>query len=207
MHLFVSLLALAAQASAAAVLSKRADQTFTSNFDDLTTSIVTPQLFPVGQYNGLGWGGVVVLRPIEGAASVVPHSKPQHAGAAGPIDLLQLGQLTLNTFATAQAADGVQSFDLDSFWFGFGTDTGTTAGLAQPGTLNVVAYTASGSQLPVTTFSYVPDQTLNADLVFAELPSTYKNLKNVTFAVASSEPISERTYIALDDVTHVNHLA
>jgi hypothetical protein len=138
---------------------------------------------------------------------VVPHSKPQQAGAAGPLDLLQLGELTLNTYAQAVAGTGIKSFDLQSFWFGFGTDTGTTAGLAQPGVLSVVAYTANGKQLPVTTFSYVPDQTLNADLVYAELPATFKNLKNVTFAVASSAPISERTYIALDDVKHVNHLA
>lgn len=140
---------------------------------------------------------------------MVPHSKPQQAGAAGPLDLLQLGELTLNTYAQAVASSssGVKSFDLESFWFGFGTDTGTTAGLAQPGTLSVVAYTADDKQLPVTTFSYVPDSTLNANLVYAELPATYKNLKNVTWAVASSEPISERTYIALDNVKHVNHVA
>jgi hypothetical protein len=30
-------------------------------FDDLTTNVAVPQLFPVGLYNGLGWGGVVVL--------------------------------------------------------------------------------------------------------------------------------------------------
>jgi hypothetical protein len=69
-----------------------------------------------------------------------------------------------------------------------------------------VAYTVNDKQLPVTTFSYVPDKTLNADLIYAELPATFRNLKNVTFAVASSVPISERTYIALDDVKHVNHL-
>jgi hypothetical protein len=109
--------------------------------------------------------------------------------------------------AIASTSSGVKSFDLESFWFGFGTDTGTTAGLAQPGTLSVVAYTADDKQLPVTTFSYVPDSTLNANLVYAELPATYKNLKNVTWAVASSEPISERTYIALDNVKHVNHVA
>jgi hypothetical protein len=160
---------------------------------------------------------------------VVPHSKPQQAGAAGPLDLLYLGELTLNTYAQAIAStsSGVKSFDLESFWFGqfrkqfhhrsqemfandltgFGTDTGTTAGLAQPGILSVVAYTADDEQLPVTTFSYVPDSTLNANLVYAELPATFKNLKNVTWAVASSEPISERTYIALDNVKHVNHVA
>jgi hypothetical protein len=43
--------------------------------------------------------------------------------------------------------------------------------------------------------------------VYAELPASFKNLKNVTWAVASSEPISERTYIALDNVKHVNHVA
>ncbi|KAF2724622.1 hypothetical protein K431DRAFT_291705 [Polychaeton citri CBS 116435] len=213
MQNILSLLTLAAGAGALAVpasFEKRADQTFTSNhkqFDDLTTNIAVPQLFPVGLYNGLAWGGVVVLRPIEGLASVVPHSKPQHAGAAGPLDLLQLGQLTLNTFAQAKAGSGVRSFDLKSFWYGFGTDTGTTAGLAQPGTLYVIAYDVNGNQVPTTTFSYVPDKTINGDLVLGTFPDTYRNLQNVTFAVASSEPISERTYIALDDVTHVNHLA
>lgn len=51
---------------------------------------------------------------------MVPHSKPQQAGAAGPLDLLYLGELTLNTYAQAIAStsSGVESFDLESFWFG-----------------------------------------------------------------------------------------
>ena len=136
---------------------------------------------------------------------MLPHSAPQHAGAAGPIDLLQLGQLTLNTYAQIVRGSTITSFDLQSFWFGFGTDTGTTAGLAQPGTLSVVAYDTTGKQLPVQTFSYVPDNTIDAHLVYAELPGTFTNLQNVTFAVASSEPVAERTYIALDNVRHINH--
>lgn len=99
----------------------------------------------------------------------------------------------------------IKSFDLQSFWFGFGTDTGTTAGLAQAGVLSVLAYDATGKQLPVVTFSYVPDSTLNGHLQYAELPATFKNLQNVTFAVATSEPITERTYIGLDNVRHINH--
>lgn len=69
-----------------------------------------------------------------------------------------------------------------------------------------MAYTADDKQLPVTTFSYVTDNTLNANLVYAELPASFKNLKNVTWAVASSEPTSERTYVALDNIKHVNHV-
>jgi hypothetical protein len=82
MQNFLHLLSLAASASALALpVEKRADQSFTSTvslgwqshqfsefdclipaqFDDLTTNVVVPQLFPVGIYNGLGWGGVVVL--------------------------------------------------------------------------------------------------------------------------------------------------
>lgn len=48
---------------------------------------------------------------------------------------------------------------------GFGTDTGTTAGLTPPGTPSVMAYTADDRQLPVTTVSYVPESTLDANLV------------------------------------------
>ncbi|GAB7331491.1 hypothetical protein MBLNU13_g02892t1 [Cladosporium sp. NU13] len=192
-----NILSLAAGASALALpaeIAKRADQRYDSNFDDLSTTIVSPNSSS--------------SRPIEGFASVVPHSKSQQAGAVGPLDLLQLGELILNTYAQTIASESsdVNSFDLESFWFGSGTNTGTTAGLAQPGTLSVVAYTADDKQLPVTTFSYVPDKALNANLVYAELPASFKNLKNVTWAVASSEPISEHTYIALDNVKHVSHL-
>lgn len=119
--------------------------------------------------------------------------------------MLQLGQLTLNTYATITRDSTIKSFDLQSFYFGFGTDTGTTIGLAQPGTLSVVGYTEDGKALPVETFSYAPDTTLNGALVYAELPATWKNLQNVTLAVADSSPVAERTYIGLDNVRHINH--
>jgi hypothetical protein len=84
MKSFNNILSLAAGASALALpaeIEKRADQRFDSNvrsipsqnpskknplttpnqFDDLATTIAVPQLFPVGLYNGVGWGGVVVL--------------------------------------------------------------------------------------------------------------------------------------------------
>ncbi|KAI4252930.1 MAG: hypothetical protein LQ352_004002 [Teloschistes flavicans] len=188
-----------------AELAERADTQYTDTFDDLATSVVVPQLFPVGLYHGIQYGGAVVLRPIEGAASVVPHSKPQQAGAAGPIDLLQLGVLTLNTFYQLKAGPGVKSFDLKSFWFGLGTDTGTTEGLAQGGTVSVVGFDQTGKQVPVVSLSYAPEGAQNQPLVFATLPDTYKNLVNVSIGVATSEPVSERTYIALDDVIHINH--
>ncbi|KAF2165928.1 hypothetical protein M409DRAFT_55294 [Zasmidium cellare ATCC 36951] len=205
---FLQVLSLVASASAFVAsdpLEKRADIQYNDSFDDLATTIVLPQLFPVGLYNGLSYGGVVVLRPIDGVASVLPHSPPQHGGAAGPLDLLYLGDLTLNTFATLTRGNTVKSFDLQDFYWGFGTDTGTTFGLAQPGTIYVVGYTVSGQEL-TTTFSYVPDSTFNARLTFAQLPAGWVDLQNVTFAVANSEPISERTYIALDNVRHINHV-
>lgn len=145
-----------------------------------------------------------MLRPIQGAASVVPHSPPQHAGAAGPLDLLYLGDLTLNTFATLTPATGTKSFDLNDFWWAFGTDTGTTAGLAQGGTLYVVGYTTAGKQVS-TSFFIAPATALNAPLIYADLKGAFKGLQNATFAVAQSEPVTERTYIALDNVRHVNY--
>lgn len=137
-------------------------------------------------------------------ASVVPHSKPQQAGAAGPIDLLQLGDLTLNTYAQLVRGPGVKSFALKSFYFGLGTDTGSTAGLAQGGTVAVTGFDVNGNQVPTVSLSYAPEAALNQPLKLATLPSTYTNLANVSIGVATSEPITERTYIALDDVVHVN---
>lgn len=147
----------------------------------------------------------MLQHPIDGAASVVPHSPPQQAGAAGPIDLLQLGGITLNTYATLQRGPDVKAFDLESFWWGLGTDTATTAGLAQGGTITLVAFDVFGNQVPTTSFSFAPTTPLNAPLIFATLPANYRNLQNVTIAVATSEPITERTYIALDNVRHINY--
>lgn len=59
-----NILTLATAATALALpkdLVRRADTPYTDTFDDLRTSIVTPQLFPVGVYHGLSYGGVVVL--------------------------------------------------------------------------------------------------------------------------------------------------
>ncbi|KAI4210457.1 MAG: hypothetical protein LQ351_006683 [Letrouitia transgressa] len=208
MYAFFKLMPLALAAFATALpgqLQKRASTQYDDNFDDLQTSVVTPQLFPVGLYHGIKYGGVVVLRPIEGAASVVPHSKPQQIGAAGPIDLLQLGTITLNTYAQLVRGPGVKSFDLQSFYFGLGTDTGSTAGLAQGGTIAVTGFDVNGNQIPTVSLSYAPIGTLNQPLKYATFPDSYKNLANVSIGVATSEPITERTYIALDNVRHVNY--
>ena len=99
---------------------------------------------------------------------------------------------------------GVTSFDLTSLWYGLGTDTGTTAGLAQGGTLSVVGFYANGTEAPTRTLSYAPKAALNQPLVFGELPG-YTDLQNVSIGVATSEPLTERTYIALDDVKHTNY--
>ena len=139
-----------------------------------------------------------------GAASVVPHSPPQQAGAAGPIDLLQLGALTLNTYVQLVRGSGVSYFDLTSLYYGLGTDTGTTAGLAQGGTLSVVGFYANGTEAPTLSLSYAPEAALNQPLKFATLPG-YTNLQNVSIGVATSDPVTERTYIALDDVKHTNY--
>ncbi|KAG7004938.1 hypothetical protein G7Y79_00022g051590 [Physcia stellaris] len=208
MHAFTTVVPLVLSVLAVALpaeLQERGSTPYTDTFDDLKTSVVAPQLFPVGLYHGIKYGGVVVLRPIEGAASVVPHSKPQQAGAAGPIDLLQLGQLTLNTYAQLVRGPGVKSFDLQSFYFGLGTDTGTTEGLAQGGTLAVTGFDVKGNQVPTVSLSYAPKGSQNQPLKLAVLPSSYRNLANVSIGVATSSPLTERTYIALDDVKHVNY--
>ncbi|CAF9921133.1 MAG: hypothetical protein HETSPECPRED_004445 [Heterodermia speciosa] len=208
MHALTKLMPLALAGLAFALpepLEKRAPTAYDDNFDDLKTSVVTPQLFPVGLYHGIQYGGVVVLEPIQGAASVVPHSPPHHAGAAGPIDLLQLGTITLNTYAQLVRGPGVKSFDLQSLYFGLGTDTGSTEGLAQGGTLAVTGFDINDKQIPTVSLSYAPVGSQNQPLKFATFPDTYKNLKNASIGVATSEPVTERTYIALDNVKHINH--
>jgi hypothetical protein len=80
MKSFMNIAALAASVSALAVPEKRASTTYTDTvcldclashgpstdlkqFDDLTTSTVVPQLFPIGLYHGLSYkGGVVLVR-------------------------------------------------------------------------------------------------------------------------------------------------
>lgn len=136
---------------------------------------------------------------------MVPHTRPNQIGAAGPIDLLQLGSITLNTYATLKRGTGTTAFDLKSFWWGLGTDTGTTAGLAQGGTISVTGSYVNGSEVPVASYSFAPEGVLNQPLIFATLPSTFTDLAEVDIGVATSEPLTERTYIALDDVTHVNY--
>ena len=92
-----------------------------------------------------------------------------------------------------------------SFYFGLGTDTGTTEGLAQGGTVAVSGFDVNGNQVPTVSLSYAPVGSQHQPLKFAELPPSYKNLQNVSIGVATSEPLTERTYIALDDVKHVNY--
>ena len=111
----------------------------------------------------------------------------------------------MNTYAQLVRGPGVQSFDLQSFWFGLGTDTGTTEGLAQGGTVSVTGFDVNGKEVPTVSLSYAPKGAQNQPLIFAELPDSYKNLANVSIGVATSEPVTERTYIALDDVKHVNN--
>ncbi|KAI4187016.1 MAG: hypothetical protein L6R41_003094 [Letrouitia leprolyta] len=149
-----------------AQLEERASTSYTDTFDDLQTSVMTPQLFPVGLYHGIQYGGVIVLLK------------------RGP---------------------GVKSFNLQSFYSGLGTDTGSTAGLAQGGTIAVTDFDVNGKQVPTVSLSYAPVGTLNQPLKYAVLPDSYKNLVNVSIGVATSAPITERTYIALDDVKHVNN--
>ena len=42
-------------------------------------------------------------------------------------------------------------------------------------------------------------------LKFATFPDSSENLQDVSIGVAVSEPVTEMTYIALDDVVHVNY--
>jgi hypothetical protein len=113
--------------------------------------------------------------------------------------------VTLNTFYTISAGSDIKSFDLKSFWYGLATDTGTTEGIAQGGVISVVGFDVNGKQLPTIDFTYAPTGLINQPLTYGQFPSSYSNLKNVTIGVAVSEPITERTYIGLDDVIHVNH--
>ena len=99
----------------------------------------------------------------------------------------------------------MKSFDLQSFYFGLGTDTGTTEGLAQGGTIAVTGFDINDKQVPTVSLSYAPQGAQNQPLKLATFPNTYKNLKNVSIGVATSEPVTERTYIALDNVKHINN--
>ena len=99
----------------------------------------------------------------------------------------------------------MKSFDLTSFYFGLGTDTGSTEGLAQGGTVSVTGFDVNGNQIPTVSLSYAPEGIQNQPLKLATFPDTYKNLQNVSLGVATSEPLTERTYIALDDIAHTNY--
>ncbi|KAE9981801.1 hypothetical protein EG328_011394 [Venturia inaequalis] len=189
-----------------AMVTAATAQQFDDTFDDLTSNVAAPLTSPVGAYHGLAYKGAVVLRPKTDLASLEPHSPAQFAGAFSASDLLQTGDLKLRSYVTITRDSTVRSFDFQSFYFGFGTDTATTVGVAQAGVLSVLAYDVNGKQLPVVTFPYAPNRATKADLLFAQLPVTFAFLQNVTLAVATSEPIAERTFIGIDDVRHFNHL-
>lgn len=99
----------------------------------------------------------------------------------------------------------MKSFDLKSLYLGLGTDTGTTEGLAQGGTVSATGFDVNGKQVPTQSLTYAPQGKQNQPLKFFTFPDTWKNLQNVSLGVAVSEPLTERTYIALDDVAHVNY--
>ncbi|KAF2158120.1 hypothetical protein K461DRAFT_310076 [Myriangium duriaei CBS 260.36] len=183
--------------------SAGASTQYTDTFDDLATSIVTAQLFPVGLYHDLAYKGPVVFRPIV-ETSVVPHSGAQEAAAGATLDLLQVGVVTLHPFVTITRSEAIKSFDLQSFWFGLGTGTQASVSAAQLGTIYVIGYSVNGVQVNER-FDYVPAGAVNAPTVQAVLPSSFKNLQNVTIAVLFSAPVTERTTLFLDDTKHLNH--
>lgn len=77
MKYLAQLLALASATAALAApaegLSKRADVQYEDTFDDLTSNVAVPQLFPVGDYHGLAYSGVVVLVCLPLPSSIDPH--------------------------------------------------------------------------------------------------------------------------------------
>lgn len=136
---------------------------------------------------------------------MTPHSKPNAAGSAHPLDTLQLGTVNLGAFIQLTRAPGVKSFDLNSFWYGSATDDATSVGIAQGSVIAVVAFDVNGKQLSTTTYSYAPTGLTNQPLAFAQLPDNYKNLQNVTIGLAVAEPLTERTYFQVDNLKHVNY--
>jgi len=58
-------------------------------------------------------------------------------------------------------------------------------------------------------FTFAPtlqqEAALKANMVQAVLPSSFKNLKNATFGVASSTTTQQDTVLSIDTVKHVNY--
>ena len=69
----------------------------------------------------------------------------------------------------------------------------------------MVGFYPNGTEAPTLSLSYAPEAALNQPLKFTTFPDSYTGLANVSIGVATSEPITERTYIALDDVVHTNN--
>ena len=71
--------------------------------------------------------------------------------------------------------------------------------------MSITGFDVKGKQVPTYGVNYAPQGKQNQPLKFVKLPNTFRNLANVSIGVAVSEPLTERTYIGLDDVKHTNY--
>ncbi|EMC93118.1 hypothetical protein BAUCODRAFT_158882 [Baudoinia panamericana UAMH 10762] len=179
-------------------------KSYDDTYDNIAVLTGTlPQLNPITLYNGLTYEAWQTSQPTNG---VIAHSKPNVAAAAMEGDLVQLGVVTLNPFGSMTLAPGTKAFDAKSFFFGCVVDLEQAAATISSGcTISVTAFTIYGQQVPVATFAFAPTMEIGNPLTFAQLPSTFSLLKNITFGIADASVATAQTVLDIDDFVHCNY--
>ena len=94
-------------------------------------------------------------------------------------------QQEFNSTAYISPVSPYKFLDLYSFYFGIAANTGEgVASAALEGTILVAGFVGT-KEVDVATYTFTPTakQTTAAPMIFAELPSSFRRLTNVTFSV------------------------
>ncbi|KAH9895544.1 hypothetical protein F4778DRAFT_747241 [Xylariomycetidae sp. FL2044] len=162
----------------------------------------------VGEYNGITYRPFIFIAAstLGSVQGLVPHSGRASVRSGLATDLTQAGGISLYPFGILGARPS-SAFDLSSFYFGcvLNLEASNQAGVPLACTITVTGFTADNQAVPVATFGFTPTSALSSLMVLAQLPATYKRLKNVTIGVTDATLLPPLAALALDYVQHCNY--
>ncbi|KAL8811414.1 MAG: hypothetical protein Q9223_001943 [Gallowayella weberi] len=175
---------------------------FNSDFDNLKSNAVLPELSPVGIYNGLFWNSfsIVPVSDVPVSVGFRAHSPPNQIDNGIPERATNGTAYITSTYS----GSNVTSFDFTGFFFGCAPDlvTGEVT-LFDNCTVAVTGFKAETNQKvgPVK-FKFEPSK-LSPPMVFAKLPSPlFDGLNKATFVPTAATTTGKTQILALDNVQY-----
>jgi hypothetical protein len=160
----------------------------------------------VGFQNNLNYGQFQLDSALIQQLAPIKAASGKNVAVVLPTTSLEAGSVSLNPQNTVIKSGAIKAFDLIQFFFGCTTFLANSQADVDLGCgIEVSGYNTAGKMVGIASFNYAPDAAFGADLVKAELPASFINLINVTFAVATSSVAVTDTALVLDNVTHINY--